>query len=190
MKSLFQLLLCILLFSLSCSQDKGIPQKPEFNLTSPDNSVKSFWTYIEWRNKCDQLQYKKLLNESPFFANNSKNTIQNNFSKELSKESYLKNNKIDKVDIQSPTRAIVWTLEVKYDKDDAPDSHKYILTKENDNWVFEDILSLCYRCKGTGQQDDLEEMKRNIKKYPYTAPPKIKCQNCNGKGWESFYYLR
>jgi DnaJ-class molecular chaperone len=94
-------------------------------------------------------------------------------------------NRIEKVEVQSETRAVVSAAEVEYSEQESPTKMQYILTREKGVWVIEDQLEWCSRCKGTGQQEDFEQRMLDIQRGVYTTHPTKLCTLCKGRGWIS-----
>lgn len=91
---------------------------------------------------------------------------------------YISKNLIDKVDIESDSRAIVLTKELSYKDDDEFGEAKYIFTKQGNKWLLDDVLTKCWNCNGTGETFD----------YSLYSRIKTTCKYCNGRGWKSQFY--
>lgn len=189
MKTLFFTLLSIIfLFFISCSDE----QKNEFivdesnipkeDLSTPDNAYKSFIAYKTWMdstvfNVQVQALEKLKRNYYSFYNKELADTNEARLKQTInySRKSIIKNinNTIEKVDIQSDTRAEVIvsssesTWGVYNDKTNV--KYKYIYFKDKDKWLIEGRYQTCYHCDGLGR-----------KKSYYSSD---QCETCKGKGW-------
>lgn len=175
-------LLCSL---IGCTNEAiKFPPKPKADHTTPDNVVKSLWAEYDWQEQCDVLRFQKVWKEFGLFALKTRQSKLAEIEAHRVKPSARKDNKIDKVDIQSQTRALVFTTESEYIDDKKSTKFQYILTTDSKNWVIEDIITSCYGCNGTGEADDYEKSLANLKSGIFTTP-KITCPICKGKGVKS-----
>lgn len=180
----------IIVFFLLCSlvgcsnEDNRLPQKPKVDHSTPDNLVKSLWAASDWEAQSHNLKRQQELKGFDVFTLKTRQSILAKMEASRVKSSVRVGNKIEKVDIQSQTRAIVFTTEpVVYD-DNKTETIQYILTTDGKNWFVDDILSSCYRCRGTGEIEDIDKELENIKSGIFSTT-NITCPICKGRGLDS-----
>jgi DnaJ-class molecular chaperone len=118
-----------------------------------------------------------------YYTPSLKKHILDNYNKgknELRKNHYFNKNIIDKVSIESESRAIVMTKELSWKGADTYEENKYVFSKQGNKWFIEDILKVCWNCKGVGEAVDYRSG------YPYINRT---CKYCNGTGWQSQFYI-
>jgi uncharacterized protein with PIN domain len=125
------------------------------------------------------------LREDSVLSQNTIDRQRNRQKNALSQENSGDKNRIDKVEIQSESRALVWTSEWAVPDQENPDVTQYILTRGKGGWVIEDILERCIICKGTGQEVDSEQVIQDVQRGVYGTRPMKKCTYCKGRGWRS-----
>jgi hypothetical protein len=180
--------LLLVLFGMGCtSQDKNetkskVPQKPVIDQSTPDKAILSFWDMQIYDSEL-RVEEMKARDLYKLYSSKARNEILINRGKRNITD--LKNEKkiIEKIEIQTDTRAVVYVKGPEYGPDSVNDDWKYILGKEKNVWVLEDILVLCYLCKGTGEVNDYSKANPNT-----NGIPKRKCDSCCGMGWRSHVY--
>lgn len=132
-------------------------RRPEINLETPDNAVKSWWRVIDAKDALDidLCNYRKnkvtalYKAQSDLTTGNTQEYFKNGH--DCHKDDYSR--RIEKVNIETETRAIVFA-NVKnitpvpegvkiynFSKNDAKNgvAFKYVLTKENGKWLIEEM---------------------------------------------------
>lgn len=181
MKKLIFLFLAMILISCNSEDFKKEyeSQKPKPNLSTPDNTVKSYWSFNIWGDTTSFYNMDTTLLE--FYSASLKQYLLEKYNKrknELKDFHYISKNLIDKVDIESDSRAIVLTKELSYKDDDSFDEAKYVFTKQGNKWLLDDIFVKCWNCNGTGETMD----------YSLYSRIKTTCNYCKGRGWKSHFY--
>jgi hypothetical protein len=183
------ILICLLVSLVGCTNvDIKFPPEPKMDQSTPDNLVKSLWAHDNWVSRCSYLETLKYSKESTLFAPKVLQQTISQIETELAKPSDRDDNKIENVEIQSQSRAIVLTSETRYDNDKEPTTIKYILTSDTKKWFVEDIIVICRICEGTGKTKDNEKELSNLKAGIWENVPEITCSSCKGKGWKSYIY--
>ena len=141
MKKLIFLFLALILISCNSEDFKKEyeSQKPKPNLSTPDNTVKSYWSFIIWVDTTSFYNIDTTLLE--FYSASLKQYLLEKYNKrknELKDFHYISKNLIEKVDIESDSRAIVLTKELSYKDDDSFDEAKYVFTKKGNKWLLDD----------------------------------------------------
>jgi len=191
MKS-FLVFLFLLSFTISCDESsqrqidlKIYGKKPEMNLSTPDETVRSILKFSEWYDSTRSnvsKSFNDLVIESylSFYTKETSDSLRKSIY-ENDDEDKNDKPKIDNVDIQSDTRAIVLVKTsgeswgIYFDK--VPIIEKYILYKSKENWLVEDIEKTCFSCDGTGKERDYSGSIYNKSYEP--------CEHCGGDGWLS-----
>lgn len=150
--------------SSSINETKNESQKPTLDLSTPDMAVESYHKYNDWQNNNYRTLYKDYLKSlgelyEPVLLKAVRDSSFNNaLNSKLTKEQFM----IDKVEIQSDTRAIVLEKNLTF----GTNYYRYTLTKHNNNWYIRRIEDRCYICDGEG-------------KMTYSG----RCEYCKGTGW-------
>lgn len=160
---------------------------PKFDLSTPDKTVKSILAFNTWYDTTETLLLKDLYSQQSesylsIFNKDASDSLSKHrneyFSEKIKNAS--KKYKIDNVDIQSDSRAIVLVkteeMTFGWDHDKTLIMMKYTLSKESDKWIIEDIESTCYSCDGVGTRKSYKSLYSN--NYE-------KCDVCGGDGWIS-----
>ena len=185
-------ILLLFLFGCNNSENNSVETKvkndpPKFDLSTPDKAVKSILAYNTWYDTTETLllidlyekQSKEYLSIFNKDASDSLKKHREEYFTERIKNS-SKKYKIDNVDIQSDSRAIVLVkteeMSFGWDHDKTLIMMKYTLSKESDKWILEDIESTCYSCDGVGTRKSYKSL------YSTTYD---KCDVCGGDGWIS-----
>jgi len=183
--------LVILIIGCSESSNKvNLSDPPKIDQSTPDRTVKSFLNYSAWYDTSET-------NVANQFFISHKEDFYSVFIKDASDTLYAKQQKniksrkanikklpiIDKVDIQSESRAIVLvkTDEMTYGWDHSKvlEMLKYTLLKENNKWMIELIERTCGSCDGFGTRKDYSSL--------YSTNYK-QCDICKGDGWINLIY--
>lgn len=186
MRTLIIFFFVIIIAGCNKSNDNvNLSNSPEIDQSTPDKTVKSFLYYSVWYDTSET-------NLSNQFFISHKDKFYSVFIKDAADTLYAKQQKnikerkstakkipvIDKVDIQSDSRAIVFvkTDEMTYgwDHDKTLMMLKYTLLKENNNWMIELIERTCSSCDGVGTRKDYSSL--------YSSSYK-QCDICKGDGW-------
>jgi hypothetical protein len=186
MKNSAALFLIVLLFS--CGQNNSnksgeilSKNKPTADLKTPDKALSSFWDWKVWSDNnsskdCDTAKME-------YFSSSLKKNILNKFIKgeEIQRKFHSSfKNAIDKVNIESDTRAVVYAKELPYLNANTIEQIKYVLTKKGDEWFIDDFLGLCWNCKGEGKVADDSQL---------FSISKTICKYCSGTGWKSRFFI-
>jgi hypothetical protein len=186
MKHSFIAFTAMLLF-ICCAQKSEIPARPAADQSTPDKAVKSFWLDSEWWANCCNRSYLDYLKGFPFYSAQTLSHEEAKVGSLLAGHSLNQKNKIEKVDVQSDSRAIVWTSEYRFVGAEKVDTVQNILTKENRLWVIEDRLMHCIICDGKGRVDDLDQMMNKLESGVLSNATKP-CPYCKGTGWRSLLF--
>lgn len=178
MKKLFLVIFCVL--SIQCEkQNQSSPIikyiSPAVDYSTPDKLIRSIWTFQIWQD----TTYDRDTSEFKFYTSGVKMKLWDKYRKgkdELRSDNFRMQNVINKVSIESDSRAIVETKEKGYRNQKGFSEVKYILAKENNNWRVEDVLEICWNCKGEGKETDYSSLYSHIK---------TTCKYCDGLGWTS-----
>jgi DnaJ-class molecular chaperone len=186
------LISALIFFGCETSDNNSVETKvknepPKYDLSTPDKTVKSILAYNTWYDTTETLLLKDLYSQQSknYYSIFSKDAIdslskhrQEYFSEKIKNAS--KKYKIDNVDIQSDSRAIVLVkteeMTFGWDHDKTLIMMKYTLSKDTDKWIIEDIESTCYSCDGAGTRKSYKSI------YSTTYE---KCDVCGGDGWIS-----
>lgn len=182
MKKLIFVSIALLFFACSKSGEKKDYEKlkPKASLETPDIAVKSFWAHKIWQDTTSFYNLDTTLLE--YYSSPLKKHILENYNKEkneLRENHFFNKNMIDKVNVESESRAIVITKEFTWKGSDKYEEYKYIFSRQDDKWFIEDILKVCWNCNGVGEATDYAGG------YPYMNKT---CKHCNGSGWKSQFY--
>lgn len=179
MKNLFNLLIVLCTLSIiGCNTKTETTNKSEkqieitkrifpdamVNLTSPDNAIKTYWKIQIFNDTTEKIDTTYFY----LFSTDAKaKRIQktNKAQSELKASNFRVANKIDKVEMETDSRAKVWAIEYTYPECKDPDVLKYTLVKVANKWLIESIDVKCSLCKGTGIWYD------------------EKCKFCDATGW-------
>lgn len=170
----------LVLTMLSCSPE--LPPMPDVDLTSPDNVVKSLWRLRDWQEQRHYADSNTSL-AFPVYTTKAKQRLQKKRQESADRPAHSEVNRIEKVDIESSTRAIVWSME-----HDAPGISSeprevhYVLTSVQGDWVIEDVETKCSLCNGSGVISDLEQRLKDLNDGVYDSDPKKPCDYCKGDG--------
>lgn len=190
----FTISLIIVLFFFGCdtSDNSSVEIKvknepPQNDLSTPDKTVKSILAYNIWYDTTETLLLKDLYSQQSkhyysFFSKDAIDSLSKHrkeyFSEKI-KNASIKY-KIDNVDIQSDSRAIVLVkteeMTFGWDHDKTLIMIRYTLSKDIDKWIIEDVESTCYSCDGVGTRKGYKSI------YSTTYE---KCDVCGGDGWIS-----
>lgn len=146
-------LIVIALLLTSCGgerkQETAKVSPPQTNLATPDNVLKSYWTFQVWQD----TTYSMDTSAFSFYSTRVRTELANKYAKQkadLKSSPFRLRNNIDKVNIESESRAVVMTKELDYQSSDNFSERKYVLAKEQSSWLVDDILEGCWNCKGEG----------------------------------------
>lgn len=119
------------------------------NLTSPDNAIKTYWKMLIWNDTLPNKDTSFLF----LYTAEAKIKLKQSAIKSMNEhkiDNFRTGKKIDKVEIETDSRAVVWVSEFLYQGDKDPDKSKYTLSKANNKWLIEGIEETCSYCNGTG----------------------------------------
>jgi hypothetical protein len=193
------LILLISVHHISCSSPGSSPddlssaqigKPPKFDLSTPENAVKTRWAYSQYESlvaSARSLNNDDLSDE--FYEPLAKTAIQAKRQERFAMQKRPLNNTISKVVIETPTRAIVETNEFRWLGAKKRDFKKYVLVKMENRWLIENELVQCWSCEGTGQKRDFDRERYNFLRgiEPNVTPMK-ECDSCGGSGWNSLIY--
>ncbi|HLX13320.1 MAG TPA: hypothetical protein VKS81_10955 [Bacteroidota bacterium] len=185
---LFVLLACTVAFACRGNVPEKQASPPKADLSTPDNAVKSFWKSQIWQD----TTFLPDTNLFGFFTEEGKEAYRESIGERrigLMGHNAKNNNKIEKVSVESDSRAVVLTEEfiqlesiIVGEKDT-----KFILNKKGREWKIEDRLRECKACEGKGSVLDDDTLLKDIKAGLYGTRPMMKCSACDGTGWKSMY---
>jgi len=185
-----RIVMCLLLaVALGCGE-KGpeMPARPPIDQTTPDRTVKSLWALDEWFERCQYAENQENLKHSVLHTANMRQRSLTDIAKRLAEPGPTDRFQIQKVEIESPTRAVVWTAEPWRKDDTTPLLKQYILANEKNKWVVDEILMRCLWCKGTGMETDTDTEYAMLAAGIFPDhPPERPCTRCNSKGWTSIF---
>lgn len=171
------------LVSDSCRRSAAEEPRPVADQTTPDNAVKSYWTDANWLYRDGNRYFLEVLNGQTLYAPATLDLLRQRARHENeSGLAYTKEISIDRVDIQSESRAIVWVIKPA---DHGKAKTKYLLTRQGKSWVIEDILTECVFCNGKGEVQDFEQAQKDMELHNCGTHPMKTCAYCKGKGWTS-----
>lgn len=160
---------------VSCStieQPKSKKQEPKIDRSTPDKLIQTSWSLQIWRDTTTIDTFYSEPYNSKRLNDYFNKVRKNSFNKRL-KAYELSPNLIDKVEVQSDSRAVVVVQEYDYNMEESQ-KVSIILSKENGEWFIDDKIYDCNFCDKTGK----------VKRYFGLE----QCSYCNGLGKRSYYY--
>ena len=153
---------------------------PRLDLGSPEKAVRSFWDYERWRTDEARSRRKTELMQSPVLSNVGKASEVK--ALDAAKDP-LDSQKVERVEQETPTRAIVHVIV----PGERPGHWKYVTVLETEKWSVEEVLIRCEVCGGTGKEEDIDAVVRQIQRgvYDKDNPPMQTCPICEGRGWDT-----
>jgi hypothetical protein len=152
----------------SCS-DKS----PKSDLSQPESTIKSFWALQDFETEQTLRQGLADKTWDRFYDENALATLKGHTRQSIEKFKIPPVRTIDKIELETPTRAIVTTEEQRYPEDKQSQKHRYVLTKRGAVWLVENHFEQCIYCDGLGYD-----------RYETNS----KCKYCNGTGFQSDIY--
>lgn len=179
------LFLILSIVHISCINDKQevtsnyykniFESSPKFNYSNPSSLIKSYWSFLTWSDTANAGPDTMAYSWSAY-TSDLKKYRSDNYN--LMKKDYIdfrSKNEIEKIESQADLNVIVLTKELE-NKNGNYEDKKYLLIKENNKWLIDNILRLCWNCKGQGKERDYN--------YSYAEIYKT-CPICSGLGWKS-----
>lgn len=187
MKKLLALGLSILLLSLIACKGNAGDSPPAIDLSSPDRTVESLWAFQGWEAVKEAKEYATRQHpQYSAFVPEAQAKFKGQLQRSIERAGNQAKNRIKKVEEETSTRAVVHASEVDW-SDEAEDV-SYLLTKSDAGWLIRDKTRVCWRCKGKGETEDLDQKTTDIEAGRYSTNPMKKCDICHGKGWVSMIF--
>jgi hypothetical protein len=164
------------------------PPKPPVSQDTPDNTIRSVWALLDWQETQNLSETARGVDDLWAFSSRVKTHMQESARSKLTVPRSSSRNTIDRVEVESDTRAVIWAHVYPEGRETNPVVTKYLLTKEATRWMVEDVLSPCIICKGSGETEDYEKKTRDLQRRIYDSDPRKKCEYCKGLGWKSTIY--
>jgi len=176
--------LSFLLLCLTACKGSAHDSPPVIDISSPDRTVESLWAFQSWEAVKDAKEYANRQHvDYSAFAPEAQAKFKGQLQRSIERAGYQAKNRIRKVEQETSTRAVVHASETGWN--DETEDITYLLTKTDKGWLIRDKTKVCWRCKGAGEVDDLDQKTADIEAGRYSTNPKKKCDICHGKGWIS-----
>jgi hypothetical protein len=153
----------------SCS-DKS----PKPDLSQPESTIKSFWTLQDFESERTLRQGLADKTWDCFYDANALSILKGHTRQSIDQYKIPPVRTIEKIDLETPTRAIATTEEQRYPDDKHSQKHRYVLTRRGAVWLIENHFEQCPICDGLG--------------YDKYDEKRAKCKYCNGTGFQSDIY--
>lgn len=188
--TLVRVFLSTTLLFLSCKSRPVESTAPPIDQSTPDRLVESLWAYKSWEDAHEAKHYaSKPHPEFSAYTSEVQAQFQKNMNSAIEDSSFRKNNRVLKVNVESPTRAVVVASEKPGSWSKESEETTYLLAIGSDNkWVIRDKTMVCWHCRGTGKAEDLDQRKSDIQANRLNTHPMKICDVCQGKGWNSQYF--
>jgi len=167
------LVICVSITACSKREESCVPQgkMPKLDLSTPDRAVKSYWALRTWRDTTYASLGKALRFEEitlSLYASPTRDTVAD-IQTRLGRRPIQV---IKKVNIETESRAVVTASSDLSSREE----YRFVLTKEGNKWLIENIEYTCPICRGTGFDITVTD-------------PNKKCDYCGGHGWKSQIFL-
>lgn len=183
-------LLVVLALSLACTGDgaDGESSPPVIDRSTPDRLVESLWEYQTWETTREAEEELKAPHpEFEAYASEVTARLRAVASEELKQAGWRKRNRIESVNVESPSRAVVLVSEAS-PWTETRSERTYLLAHAEDGWVIRDVTQVCWRCNGVGEVEDHDQELADMELGRFDTSPRMTCDVCYGAGRTSAFF--